>query len=330
MLPASSHQRINRRQFLARSSASALALPVLGTHVLTGATPQPKLRFALIGCGGRGRWIGKLFLRHGGYECTAVHDYFPDRAEAAANDLGVPASARFTGLNGYRQALDQKVDAAIIISPPYFHPEQMAAAVAAGQHVYLAKPLAVDVPGCLTIADLSHQATQNKLAVLVDFQTRAMPDYQTAVAHVHNGMIGRIGLAEATYHCGNTFDSANQALQADPANPELRMRAWGLDAVLSGDVITEQNIHALDVASWILNTEPIKAAMIPGPSSSITPTTSSAALTQNSSATATTTSSVGSTAPTERLRPTTAAASRSAPATTVSKATPPTSTNRER
>jgi myo-inositol 2-dehydrogenase / D-chiro-inositol 1-dehydrogenase len=259
MLPNASTQRLTRRQFLARSSASALALPVLAPQVLHGAATQPKIRFALIGCGGRGRWIGRLFHRHGGFECTAVHDYFPDRAEAAGNDLNVPGAARFSGLSSYRQALEQQVDAAIIISPPYFHPEQMAVAVDAGQHVYLAKPLAVDVPGCLTIADLGYRASQKRLAVLVDFQTRAMPDYQTAIGHVHDGMIGRIGLAEATYHCGNTFDAANQALKADPANPELRMRAWGLDAALSGDVITEQNIHALDVASWILNTEPIKA-----------------------------------------------------------------------
>jgi predicted dehydrogenase len=125
--------------------------------------------------------------------------------------------------------------------------------------VYLAKPLAVDVPGCLRIAELGQRATRQRLAMLVDFQTRAMPDYQTAVRQVHDGMIGRIGLAEATYHCGNTFDAANEALRKDPQNPELRMRAWGLDAVLSGDVITEQNIHALDVASWVLNAEPVKA-----------------------------------------------------------------------
>ena len=45
----------------------------------------------------------------------------------------------------------------------------------------------------------------------------------------------------------------------DPNNPEVRLRAWGVDRVLSGDVITEQNIHALDVACWMLDAEPIRA-----------------------------------------------------------------------
>ena len=40
------------------------------------------------------------------------------------------------------------------------------------------------------------------------------------------------------------------------SNPESRLRAWGLDQVLSGDIITEQNIHTLDVASWIMQPQP--------------------------------------------------------------------------
>jgi len=51
----------------------------------------------------------------------------------------------------------------------------------------------------------------------------------------------------------------DQLLRKDPNNPEVRLRAWGVDRVLSGDVITEQNIHALDVACWMLDAEPVRA-----------------------------------------------------------------------
>jgi predicted dehydrogenase len=47
--------------------------------------------------------------------------------------------------------------------------------------------------------------------------------------------------------------------KSDPDNPEMRLRAWGLDKVLSGDIITEQNIHTLDVMSWIMDQEPLHA-----------------------------------------------------------------------
>jgi myo-inositol 2-dehydrogenase / D-chiro-inositol 1-dehydrogenase len=162
-------------------------------------------------------------------------------------------------LLGYRRLLEQRPDAVVIKSPPYFHPEQVAESIDAGCHVYLAKPAAVDVPGCQSIAQSGRRATERGLAFLIDFQTRAHESYQEAVRRVHAGQIGRIVSGEATYFCGPTFERANEELRKNPKDPELRLRAWGLDRALSGDVITEQNIHALDVASWILDAAPLKA-----------------------------------------------------------------------
>jgi predicted dehydrogenase len=179
--------------------------------------------------------------------------------DEAGEKLKVPAASRYTGLSGYRRLLEQKLDAVVVESPPYFHPEQAAAAVEAGKNVYLAKPIAVDVPGCLTIAESGKKATAKKLCFLVDFQTRANKLYQDAVKAVHDGEIGKIVSVEANYQCGATWDHMDQLLRKDPQNPEVRLRAWGVDRVLSGDIITEQNIHALDVACWMLDAEPVRA-----------------------------------------------------------------------
>jgi predicted dehydrogenase len=56
------------------------------------------------------------------------------------------------------------------------------------------------------------------------------------------------------------FANLDAQLRAQPGNRELWLRAWALDRALSGDVITEQNIHALDVASWVLNAPPLRAS----------------------------------------------------------------------
>ncbi len=48
-------------------------------------------------------------------------------------------------------------------------------------------------------------------------------------------------------------------MQAEPDNPEVRLKAWGMSRELSGDIITEQNIHTLDVAQWIMNAPPVYA-----------------------------------------------------------------------
>jgi predicted dehydrogenase len=95
----------------------------------------------------------------------------------------------------------------------------------------------------------------------VDFQTRAHPAYQEIVKRTHRGDIGRIVTVESSYHCPLYFASMDAEYRKSP-NPkaaEARLRAWAIDRVLSGDVITEQNIHTLDVATWFLDADPIKA-----------------------------------------------------------------------
>jgi myo-inositol 2-dehydrogenase / D-chiro-inositol 1-dehydrogenase len=250
---------MTRRRFIAGTGASVLAFTVLKPDLVRSAEANAKIDIGLIGCGNRGKWIANLFQKNGGYNIVAVADYFQDHADEAGAKFNVPAANRYTGLSGYRRLLEQKLDAVVIESPPYFHPEQAAAAVEAGKHVYLAKPIAVDVPGCQTVAESGKKATAKKLCFQVDFQTRASKLYQDAVKAVHDGEIGKIVSVEANYQCGVTWDGMDELLRKDPKNPEVRLRAWGVDRLLSGDVITEQNIHALDVACWMLDAEPVRA-----------------------------------------------------------------------
>jgi len=250
---------ITRRRFIAGTGASVVAFTILKPGLVGGAEANSKIDIGLIGCGGRGKWIADLFMRNGGYNLVAVADYFQDHADEAGEKFKVPAANRYTGLSGYRKLLEQKLDAVVIETPPYFHPEQAAAAIDAGKHVYSAKPIAVDVPGCLTYAESGKKATAKKLCFLVDFQTRASKLYQAAVEAVHGGGIGKIVSAESNYQCDATWGSMDKILRQDPKNPEIRLRAWGVDRLLSGDIITEQNIHALDVTAWMLNAEPVRA-----------------------------------------------------------------------
>jgi predicted dehydrogenase len=224
-----------------------------------GTQANSKIDLGLIGCGGRGKWIANLFTEHGGFHIAAAADYFQDRVDTFGEKFNVDPAHRHTTLSCYRKLLKEKLDAVAIESPPYFHPEQAAAAVEAGRHAYVAKPIAVDVPGCQTIAKSGEKATAKKLCFLVDFQTRANEFYIEALKCVHNGAIGRFAFGQASYHAGNPWSGQVKFLADDPANPENRLRAWGLDKVLSGNIITEQNIHALDVASWIMNREPLYA-----------------------------------------------------------------------
>lgn len=251
-------EQITRRRFIAGAGATALSFTVIKPRLVRGTETNTKVDLGIIGCGGRGTWIAELFVQHGGYNVVAVADYFQDRVDGCGGKLGVDSSRRYTGLSGYRRLLD-KVDAVAIESPPYFHPKQAADAVDAGCHVYVAKPLAVDVPGCHSIADSGKKATAKKLCFLVDFQTRADKFYLEALKRVRDGALGQFVFGEAIYHAGCPFGRMYETWRQDPENPENRLRAWGLDRILSGDIITEQNIHTLDVMSWIMDQEPIWA-----------------------------------------------------------------------
>jgi myo-inositol 2-dehydrogenase/D-chiro-inositol 1-dehydrogenase len=250
---------ISRRQFIKTTGAAVASLATVQPKHLRGTQAHSPIKLGLIGCGGRGVWIAGLFAAHGGYEIFAGADYFADRVGAFGTKFSVPPDRLFSGLSGYKRLFDCGVEAVAIETPPYFHPEQAAAAVDKGFHVYLAKPLAVDVPGCRMIAGCGKKATARKLAFLVDFQTRAHPAFIEALGRVHDGALGESVFGEATYHAESPWEEHYEMLRNDPANPEVRLRAWGLDRALSGDIITEQEIHTLDVANWIMEKPPLWA-----------------------------------------------------------------------
>ncbi len=243
--------RLGRRAFLAGAAATTFTL--MKPSLVRGVEANSVIELGLIGCGGRGTWIARLFQDTGKYRIAACADYFPDRINMLGGRFGIPAERRHAALSGYKRLLESKLDAVAIESPPYFHPEQAAAAVDAGKHVYLAKPIAIDVPGCLSIAESGKKATGGKLVFLVDFQTRANRLYQEAVRRVHGGDIGKIVCGESHYPWQGSGSGT------DSGNPEDRLRHWYSTLALSGDVIVEQDIHTLDVATWFIDADPIHA-----------------------------------------------------------------------
>jgi myo-inositol 2-dehydrogenase / D-chiro-inositol 1-dehydrogenase len=251
--------KLSRRQFIKTTGTAVASFTILRPELVRSTQANSKIKLGVTGCGGRGVWITGLFAAHGGYEIFAGSDYFADRVETLGTKFSVPRERLFSGLSGYKRLLECGVEAVAIETPPYFHPGQAAAAVDKGTHVFLAKPLAVDVPGCHLIAESGRKATAKKLGFQVDFQTRAHPAFIEALRRVHDGAIGEPVFGEATYHAESPWEEHYEMLKSNPDDPEVRLRAWGLDRALSGDIITEQEIHTLDVANWIMREPPLWA-----------------------------------------------------------------------
>jgi predicted dehydrogenase len=243
----------SRRTFLS-GGAAAFSGMIVAPHLVRGATANGKIAVGMIGCGGRGGWIANHFKAHGGYEITACADYFQDKVDAFGEKHGIDASRRFTGLNGYKKLLEcGNLDTVIIKSPPCFHPQQIADAVDAGKHVYAAKPVAVDAPGCRTVAESGKRATKNKQVVFVDFQHRNDPFLQETVKRLHEGVLGKITFGEAFNHSGEC------GVKPGPDTPETRLKNWLLYKALSGDYMVEINIHSVDMMHWMMQKPPLSA-----------------------------------------------------------------------
>ncbi len=249
--------RATRREFVEGTIAAAWLPAAIGLAApVRGAAFDSKVKLGVVGNGGRGSWIAKLFQQHGGYEIHAAADYFPEVVNKCGEALGVPRERRFSTLSGYKRLIESGVDAVALEVPPYFLPEQAAAAVAAGLHVYRAKPVAVDIPGCLRIEAAAQQASEKRRCFFVDYQIPTDPVNNQVVKGIRERKIGPIAQV-ATFGIGGGFP--------DPpltANIESRLRGliWVNDIALGGDYIVNYDIHAIDAALWVIGSRPVAAA----------------------------------------------------------------------
>ncbi len=112
----------------------------------------------------------------------------------------------------------------------------------------------VDTAGCLSIID-SGEKLKDKRSFWVDFQTRAQPVFQELMDRVHRGDIGEIPVGQTYYQTGIPKIKSGEGL--DPLH--RRLREWLGDKMLSGDIIVEQHIHAIDVGNWYFSGHPLQA-----------------------------------------------------------------------
>jgi len=258
-------QTTTRRRFLGgtlAATAAASSFAVLHTRAAEelATAPKPaefqrKLKLGVVGCGGRGSWIARLFRRHGGYEMFAVADYFQSVADKSGDALEVDAARRFAGLSGYRRLMDCGVEAVALEVPPCFFPEHARAAVERRLHVYMAKPVAVDVPGCLEIEAAAKKATEGRHVFLVDYQIPTEPHNLEVVRMIRAGEIGKVLALNSHYFAGTFSDPP----LAPTIESRLRSLIWCNDVAIGGGYHVNACIHAVDAALWVAEERPVAA-----------------------------------------------------------------------
>lgn len=219
-----------------------------------GEAPKRKIKVGLIGGGGRGKMIADFMMRHGGYEVHAVADYFPAITEQLQKRYSVDPSRCFSGLSGYKKAIESGIEALIVMNVPCFYPEHAAAAVDVGCHVYLAKPFAVDVPGCLLQRATAKKASKKNLCVLVDYQLPLDKANMEVAKRFREG-----GVEGFSY----ILSGGRSGVWSDPAKgatiERLLRKAWLSHINLGGDNIVSYDIHIIDGVMCMTGKPPVSA-----------------------------------------------------------------------
>ncbi len=261
---------------LARSTGSPTARPLAaGAALATGlsiarsahAAGSDLIRIALIGCGGRGRGAAvNALVTKANVKLVAMADAFQDYLEAAyeaiqsavpKEKMDVPKERQFVGLDAYEKALQAGADMVLLCGPPGFRPRQFEAAVKAGKHVFMEKPVATDGPGVRKIMAANEEAKKKKLAVAVGHHLRHEIKHKEAIKRLHDGAIGKPLFLRIYFDSSGVWKRPREPGQTEMQH---QVRNWYYFTWLSGDHIVEQHVHDIDIANWMMKDQhPVRA-----------------------------------------------------------------------
>lgn len=269
---------MNRRELIRTGTMMALS----GVSFRSYARPfraapasADAIRVGLVGCGGRGTGAAVQALSTAqDVRLVAMADAFADRVESSyatlmsseredwmggAHDISarvdVPAERRFAGFDAYRQLLPH-VDVVLLATPPGFRPIHFEAAIEAGKHVFMEKPVATDAPGVRRVLAAAERAKAEKLNVVVGLQRHYQSIYREWMDALHGGAIGDLVLGRVYWNGAGVWVREREPQQTEM---EYQMRNWYYFNWLCGDHIVEQHIHNIDVANWAFGGHPVRA-----------------------------------------------------------------------
>ena len=270
---------LNRRDFLKTAAIAAGPAVMLAR----GAGANERVNIGWIGVGIRGyaacNWLHSAAADD--VRITAICDThqpyltrYKERQKAVWGH--VPAT-----YGDYNNLLaDKNVDAVFIMSPEHLHHEMAIAALRAGKHVYVEKPLAHTIEEG---ADIVRAAKQSSKVVQVGSQNRSSSIYKKAKELVQQGMIGEVHFAHARWDRNSLPNDPawRYAIPADanpqntdwerflgpapkrPWSPE-RYFQWRLYWDYSGGIPTDLFVHLIDIVHFMCNKQVPKSCVASG------------------------------------------------------------------
>ncbi len=193
---------MNRRRFL----GTAAALPIFG------AAADKKYRTALVGTGWWGMNILRVAMEAGQSKVVAMCDVDPNQLDPAAADVNKLSGDQPKKYRDYRELLlKEKPEIVIVGTPDHWHPLVMIAAVQAGAHVYVEKPIGHTIREGRAMVKAAREAQR---VVQVGTHRRASPHNRSGLDFLKSGKAGQIGMVRAFVH--NAGGAGKPTADSDP------------------------------------------------------------------------------------------------------------------
>jgi predicted dehydrogenase len=194
---------------------------------------ERELRVGVLGTGAIAQIVHlPLLIDLPGARVTGVCDIDDKKAAAIAGRLGIP--------NVFRRDEElfesDEVDAVVICSPNYLHERQVIAALDAGKHVLVERPLALDARGAEAAVKAAERADRT---LVVAYNNRYRPDIRGVKSFVTAGELGEVFTVHGTWF-----------------NKKVRLRrpTWRhRKETAGGGAFMDLGVQVLDLCLWLLD-----------------------------------------------------------------------------
>lgn len=226
----------------AEPAEPAAAAGAAGASRLTVREPARPLGISIVGCGDIGSQNAEAVRLATGAHLVSCFDTAPALAADLAASMDVRCAASLAELLG-----DPAVEAVIVATPHDTHEQLALAVLAAGKHLLLQKPLAVDLASAIRIGRAAHRAAAITSVLLPG---RYEPGYRLAGRARDAGLLGRPAGLTASY----LVDKPASYYRGGYSNRAAS--SWRLSKARSGGGVLIMNLlHHLDVARSLLRAE---------------------------------------------------------------------------
>ena len=252
-----------RRQVLKTTTAAGTLAAIGMPHIAKAqAGNNDTIKIGIVGCGGRGTGaIVQALKADPNVKLWAMGDAFKaplERCQQNISSLGeralVPAERQFTGIDCYKEVIASGIDVILLTSAPGFRPLHIKAAVDAGIHLFVEKPMAVDPAGLRSVLDSVKRAKEKNLSIQNGFCWRFHPAVREAYGKITSGEYGRVNSVYGTYLASPVRPLPNDAKKPEGMGMvEWQLANWINFDWLSGGALLEQAIHTTDKVAWAMS-----------------------------------------------------------------------------